>query len=683
MPTHRLRRTVLAFAAAVGLSLGAASPAFATDPVTFSGSQIVDQVGALGSEKSDLQKDVDAFQEKTGARLYVAFVDEFTNPTTGRDWATALVKKNGWTSNKVVVLAVATKSSPRKYFVGAGSGSTLTKFDSKADTAVVAKVKDQDWAGAVQATITSYGGSTTNSSGSGFSLMTPLIILVIVGLGVFLFVRARRKKALAGGGGQGQVGGPQGRVPSAEEIASLRQQAGPLLIKADDAIRTSEQEMNFALASYGDSAVATFREDLDKAKGQLAESFKLQQQLDDDIPDTPQQQYEWLSQIIAHCNAVNDELNAHSQEFDDLRRLEAQAPALAEELRSSLPALSGRLESARGGLAGLAAEYADSAVHQVQDNVQQATERLNFVESSASGALAAAQAGRNSEAAVQVRAAQQAKAQAEDLVGAVESTRQRLSEAKAQLTESVRAGAQDLAQAKAALANGNQLGLAGPTAALEAALNQVREQLSTGRPDPVALLASVEQARAGLDEPLAQVRDQAEQAQRAAQALQSAIRSASAKIEGTEDFVKSRRGVVGAQARTRLAEARRLLDDAIASAGQDPQRALASAQRAEQLADSAAQDAEQDVQGFQYGGMGGYGQRGGMGGGFGGMNGVGGAVLGGILGSILTSGGHHHSGGGDGGFFGGGDGGFGGFGGGGDFGGGGGFGGFDGGGGEF
>jgi hypothetical protein len=667
-------------AAAVGISLGAASPAFATDPVSLNGSAIIDQSNVLGSAKADLQKDVDDFQAKTGNALHVIFVDEFTNPEDAAKWANAVGTKNGFNNSKHVILAVATDA--RKYIVSADSTSSLSRYNAQATSAVGDKLRSNDWVGAVQAAIKAYGGSTSNSSGSGFSLMTPLIILVIVGVGVFLFVRSRRKKALAGGG-QGRVGGAQGRVPTAEEIAQLRTQAGPLLIKADDAIRTSEQEMNFALASYGEAAIKTFSDDLEKAKGQLAESFKLQQQLDDDIPDTPQQQYDWLTQIIAHCNAVNDELNTHSKEFDELRRLEASAPALAQELGQALPSLSGRLEAARNGLAGLAAEYADSAVRQVQDNVQQAQERLSFIESSSAGAQQAAAAGRASEAAVQVRAAQQAKAQAEDLISAVESTRQRLAEAKAQLTESVRAGAQDLAQAKAALANGNQPGLAGPTSALETALSQVRDQLSTGRPDPVALLATVEQARSTLDAPLAQVRDAAEQSARAAQALQSTIRSASAKIEGTEDFVKSRRGGVGAQARTRLAEARRLLDDAIAAAGQDPQRALASAQRAEQLADAAAAEAERDVQGFQYGGTGGYGARGGLGGGFGGMNGVGGAVLGGILGSILASGGSHHSGGNDGGIFGGGDGGFGGFGGGGDFGGGGGFGGFDGGGGDF
>ncbi|WP_329609359.1 hypothetical protein [Arthrobacter sp. ATA002] len=144
--------------------------------------------------------------------------------------------------------------------------------------------------------------------------------------------------------------------------------------------------------------------------------------------------------------------------------------------------------------------------------------------------------------------------------------------------------------------------------------------------------------------------------------------SAQAQISGTADYIRARRGGVGSEARTRLAEAERNLQQAIALQSSDPVSALAYAQQANALAAQAADMAQQDVDGFG-GGFGGGGG-GGMYGGRGGGSGLGGAILGGILiDSILRGGG------GGGGWGGGGFGGFGG--GGGDFGG------FDGGGGSF
>ena len=62
-----------------------------------------------------------------------------------------------------------------------------------------------------------------------------------------------------------------------------------------------------------------------------------------------------------------------------------------------------------------------------------------------------------------------------------------------------------------------------------------------------------------------------------------------------EDFVSTRRGGVGAAARTRLAEAHRHYRLAIEAAQADPEGALSQAQRADTLARQARALAEQDV----------------------------------------------------------------------------------------
>ena len=148
--------------------------------------------------------------------------------------------------------------------------------------------------------------------------------------------------------------------------------------------------------------------------------------------------------------------------------------------------------------------------------------------------------------------------------------------------------------------------------------------------------------------------------------------SAQAQISATSDYITARRGGVGTEARTRLAEAQRNLDYALSISRTDPVTALQYAQQAHSLAAQAAQLAQSDVDHFGGFANQGYG-RGGMFGGGGGGGGLGGAILGGILiNSILNGGGGGGWGGGGdgGGGGGGGDGGGWGGGGGGDFGGG-------------
>ena len=113
---------------------------------------------------------------------------------------------------------------------------------------------------------------------------------------------------------------------------------------------------------------------------------------------------------------------------------------------------------------------------------------------------------------------------------------------------------------------------------------------------------------------------------------------ARAQVSAAEDYITARRGAVGAEARTRLAEAGASLVQAQQLQATDPERALQYAQRADQLAGQALQYAQNDVGAFNGGGFGGGGF-GGQGGGGGGGGGMLGAVLGGIvLNSVLGGG---------------------------------------------
>ncbi|MCG2622767.1 TPM domain-containing protein [Arthrobacter sp. I2-34] len=657
-------RLALRLAAVAGLVVLLAVPAaaHAEPPVTIPpGEFVVDNAGVLGDQAGEVEDAVRKLQQDHGIGLYLVYVDTFTNPDNPREWVVATAQKKGLGSSDAM-LAVAVDQ--RAAHFQAGQGGPLAGKEQAIYQSVVPALGRSDWAQAGLDAVAavedaaSGGSGAVKSGGSGGSLVPVLLVGVVAagGVGTYLYVRNRRGKA-AGGPGKARTGGPPQDPNDALSVEQLRRKASSLLVAADDAIKSSEQEFGFALAQYGEEAVRPYREDIDAAKLHMMESFKLQQQLDDHVPDTEEQQRAWLGDIIRRCEAVNESLERHKADFDALRKLEATAPEALETVRAAARTTRDRLAEGTDQLQQLRAGYLDSALAQIADNVGQAQERLDFAESTAATAQEKLDAADRSAAVVAIRSAEEAVHQADVLLEAIGRTARDLGTARQALESAVADAAQDLAQARALAGSGQHPELAGPAAAMEAALGTVKQAVAAGRIDPQAVLQNLDAAQRQLDSALVGVRDQQERIRRAREQLQQAIMSAQAQIAGTSDYIRARRGGVGSQARTRLAEAERHLDQAIQVADADPERALNYANQANALAQQASQLAQQDVDDFS--GMGGFG-----GGRRGGGGGMGGAILGGILIDSILRGGHHGGGGGGGGgIFGGG--GFGGFGGGG------------------
>ena len=175
-----------------------------------------------------------------------------------------------------------------------------------------------------------------------------------------------------------------------------------------------------------------------------------------------------------------------------------------------------------------------------------------------------------------------------------------------QLTSSLASVDQELASVRAALTSAP----AGPNeAAIRSQLDQIQAILSVARSpqgatDPMTALHKVEEADLALDTILASTRDAQQQEQRSRAALAQTLTTARAEVGAAEDFVNTRRGAVGSQARTRLAEAKRHLANAEAGVG-GAAAAVAEAQQAATLAREASDLAQQDVSGFGGGGIGG------------------------------------------------------------------------------
>ena len=703
----RRTRVSAVLGAIVAIPLVSGTAAFADEPVTFpSGDYVIDNAGVLSpEEESELEAAITDLQSSQGFTVRVAYVDTFENPSNAGQWAEEVAIANASSADEAV-LAVAVDQREVGFVAGEQSGIYPSVQEIRTSY-VIPELQADDWLGgglaAVEGVDQALAGGTGGSSGDGTSpdggssggsglggLVLVGGLVAVAGAGGYMLL----KKRGAGSAQRQREEYGYGPVPSAEgeivdplaalSVEDLRKRAGSLLIAADDAIKSSEQELGFAEAQYGAEAIAMFSQDIATAKQHMGESFKLQQQLDDHIPDTEQQQRQWLGEIIRRCEGVNASLQEHKEDFDALRELERNAPDALQRAQSAADEARRRFSAAEQTLRSLQGRYLESATTQVSDNIEQARERLAFVDSAATEAQARMAQGDTGRAVVAVRAAEESVHQSTVLLDAIDKRAEELGGAERELDRALPDSEQDLAQAQAMDRTGQYRDLAGPIAALQSAVATVRQERQNGRSNPVALLQRLEAAHAQLDAALGGVRDQAENNRRAQDALQHALIAAQSSISGTADYIRARRGGVGSEARTRLAEAERNLDYAVDLQRSDPVTALSHAQQATMLADQAAQLAEQDVDGFGGGGMGM-----GMGGRYGGRggDGMGGALLGGILlGGLLNGGGFgggHHDGGGFGGGFGGdggsfGGGGFGGFGGG-----GGGFGDFGGGGGDF
>ncbi|WP_258064256.1 TPM domain-containing protein [Rathayibacter rathayi] len=640
---------LVALVIAAALALVPSTAAVAESPVAFSSSPVLDAAGVLSpAETAEIEQASSALYDQHRVQLFVAFVGTFTDPADRTAWADETATRNGLGTDDVL-LAVAVDA--RQYQVSVAQGFALDEgqVSSLQTDDIEPRLAAGDWAGAAVAAADGIG-QRLDAPTAGESLGTGLLIalgvlaaLVVIGLVVLLLVRrARRRRA------------QEAVEASIDELAS---RAGSALVHADDAVRTSEQEVGFAEAQFGADATGAFREALVTAKRLLGEAFSLQQRLDDAEPETDQERRDGYQRILQLCADAEQTLDERAAAFEELRDLEKNAAQVAAALAARATEVGDRLPSTRALLVDLAARYAPTAFEDVSDDADQAEDRLHFTRDQLAAAQQAMQAGDSGRAAVLLRAGQQAAEQASGLADAVATRRTELQRAEASLAGRLTEIRADVAQGRALAASGDQESaaqaqtVATAVASTEAALDDVERAAGAQPHDPLALLEALAAADVTIDAAVGGFRDAQAQRERERAALGAELTAARSRVSAAEDFIAARRGAVGSQARTRIAEAARSAEYAERMAATDPREALASAQRASSLAQQALERARADA--------GSYSAPNAAGSPYGGD--TAGAFLGGILVESLLGGGRR-GGYRSGGFGGGGLGGFGGFG---------------------
>lgn len=615
------------------------APAAAGQPPFRLASYVVDEANALsGSDMTEVTDAIDKLYTDRKVRLWVVYVDSFSG-SPAADWARATMRTSDFGSNDAL-LAVAT--TDRAYALLAPTAAAGgVDVDALRRNQVEPALRDQQWAEAAIAAAQGLDGpaaSSSTSSGSSdselnwFGVLAMLAVIALAVVGLLLWSRRRKRKRREADFAAAQRVDPADPTAlAAVPLDTLDELSRSIVVEVDNAVRTSENELALAVEEFGEKDTAPFSTAVTAAKTTLAQAFNVRHILDDAVPETPQQRRDLLTRVIVAAAKADRELDKQREAFSQLRDLVINAPTRLDALTQQMVDLTARIVPAEQTLAGLHQQFSPAALHSVADNAETAKHRLAFADQNITNArtLVARPAGRQSGLVDSIRAAESALGQARTMLDAIDSAATDINRAIATLPDAITDIQNGIKAAGTQLAQGGIAETEALTAARDAATRAVTKAQANGNTDPLGAFTALTQADADLDRLLATVAEEREAAERLRRAFEQALFSAQSRVRGVSDFIDTRRGSIGPEARTRLAEAVRQLQAAQDKQGINIAEAIAHANGAAMLAGQAQTIANSDVAKAQqqynnYGGFGGGGSNSG-------------AVLGGIIiGNILS-----------------------------------------------
>ncbi|WKG10997.1 TPM domain-containing protein [Nocardia sp. PE-7] len=571
------------------------APSAVAEPPARMGPQVVDTANVLSAgDEGHVLDAVDTLYRDHQVKLWVVYVRTFGS-MAARDWAARTSDLSGF-SDRDLLLAVAVDD--RGYWLDGTlpDGVTDSELDSILAGSVEPALREQKWAQAAIYTAEGIGSALTGTSVPwGVLILIGLAVVVVAG-GLMLFARKRR-------GDRDRAELTNARAVDPTDSAALAKMSLPTLhalsrerlVEIDDAVRTSAEELTLATSEFGDTAVTPFRYALDAARAATAKAFTIRQQLDDAVPETPDQQRAMLIELIATAGKADRELDAQVTDFDAMRDLLIDAPARLDALTRDIVELTARMPGSEAELGRLGSTYPPSVIAPIHDNVRMAQERITFAENNIDSARTALTqpVGQQGGAVAAIRAAEGAIGQARTLLDAVDQAATNIQQARDGLPAALDELRADLSSAKSLTEFGGA-DLAAAVSSATAALNTPNSDS-----DPLGAFHHAVTADAELDRAIAAASDRKLAVEDLRRRLDRTLTDAAARIDAASSFITTRRGGVDAEARTRLSEAQRHLDEARRLAPGDPERALVSAQTAADLGGRAMQQAQASVQAWE------------------------------------------------------------------------------------
>ena len=634
MRCTRLLGVVLAGLAAAVL----VAPRAVADPPLRLPGYVTDKAGVLTQgQRVQVDTAVNDLYNSRRIRLWVVYVDDFSGQDPG-SWAQTTYRTSNLGAYDAI-LAVATVDRAYAFEVPTTvKNVSQSQVDNLRRNEVEPALRRGDWSGAAVAAAN--GLNTSGSTGAKVPLST---VLVAIGVVVFLLAglllvmqwRRRRRRAAELAAAQ-RVDATDPDALASLSVDALDDLSKTKVVDVDNAVRTSDNELALAVEEFGTDRTQPFTRAVSNAKAALVQAFTVRQQLDDAIPETPAQRRDLLTRVIVSAAQADRELDAQTAAFRELRDLVLNAPTKLDTLTQQLVDLTARMAPSQQKLASLHNEFESTALASVSGNVRAAQERVTFADQTITRAreLAARPvAGEQAELVDDVRAVESALGQARALLDAVDSAESDIKRAAGMLPSAIADIQNGIAQADAQLHQGNVGKAAELTAARTAASKAVDTAQASGSADPLGAFTQLTKADAELDRLLAEVAQERAAAERLARTFDQALFTAQSRVRAVSDYIDTRRGSIGPEARTRLAEAVRQLEGAEASRSTDLNQAIAYANGASMLAAQAQSLANADLQAAQRAYTGRYGSGNSN---MGAM--IGGIIVGDILGGALRGG---------------------------------------------
>jgi uncharacterized membrane protein YgcG/predicted nucleic acid-binding Zn-ribbon protein len=611
MRNARLLGAILVILTGLGGGLLLASPAGAQPPFRLP-DQVTDNANVLSSSgRAAVTSAGDRLYADRHIRLWVVYVESFSGQGA-ENWARR-TRSESDLGDYDALLAVSTTDRAYAFLVpSAVKGITPGQVDRLRRTRIEPALHNGDWGGAAIAAADGLNAPAPTSGRVILLLALGVIAVVAVILVVVTRYRRRRRRAAALAAAR-QVDPTDATALAAVPLEALDDLSRSMVVEVDNAVRTSANELALAIDEFGDARTQPFTQAVDSAKATLSQAFNVRHQLDDSTPETPAQQRELLTRVIVSAAHADRELESQREAFDKLRDLVLNASSRLDAFTEQYVELTSRIGPGEQRLAELSNEFEPTALASVSGNIAGAKERLAFADrniSSARALSAVVQRGQQSALVDAIRAAESALGQAGALLDAIDNAAGDIKHAVSALPsviDDIQANVNRADEQLQKTRNAASGHTAEVTAAREAAVAAIAKNHSGGPSDPLGTFSRLTKADADLTRALAAMAQEQADAEQLRRSLEQALFTAESRVRGVSDYIDTRRGSIGAEARTRLAEAKRQLQAAQGKSSAQPTEAIAHANAASTLAANAQALANADVRHAQraYAGRGG------------------------------------------------------------------------------
>ncbi|MGB6107949.1 MAG: TPM domain-containing protein [Mycobacterium sp.] len=608
MRLHRLLSLLATILLATSLAAATLlAPSVAAEPPFRLPDTVTDNAGVLDERQlAEVQRAVDQLYTERRVRLWVVFVESFA-PQGAVGWAQQ-TRTTSDLSNDDAILAVATGQRSYAFLVpSAAAGGSSTRVDDIRRDRIEPALRNSDWAGAATAAASGLANISKGGGKGGSLSMTPMLVIAGIGLlviaAMLLWSRRRRaKRHEADVVAAKNIDPTDPAALASVPIGALDDLSRSIVVDVDNAVRTSANELVLAVEEFGEAQTASFATAVDNARNTLKQAFAVRQKLDDDVPEPLPERRDLLTRVVVSAAKANRELDTQTANFHQMRDLVFNAPERLDALTQQLVTVTARVEPSEQKLTELKSEFAESALASVARNVDAARERLGFAdEAITTGRALAAKpvAGEVGELVDCVRGAESSLQQANMMLDAVDSAASDIRRAVSTLPSAIEDIQRGITQAGAQLAEGGLGKEVELSAARDEAVKAVTAAQATGAADPLGTFTTLTQADADLDRLLAGVAEEREAAERLMRSYSKALFTAQSRVRSVSDYIDTRRGSVGPEARTRFNEAVRQLEAAETKSTTNITEAIAHANGAAMLAAQAQQLANDDVQAGQ------------------------------------------------------------------------------------